>query len=745
MGAKDKGAGVLTARADALSPRRLMLLTGILVVAIAFLFFGKIQEENAARRTETALRVERAAIACSAGANVALMTGEPVRKSLEGCAPGGRAATYHLSAAGDVLAMAGSVKTAELEPADAQGLALGESGTAVVALKTGKAFLAWRPLDNGEAALVAAPVDDIYARSPVWLFYILVLSAVSIAIASLMAAFIRQSRAAALAAGAVDALQETTAALAAGRSGTWTFDAKERTVAISKTFLEAIGLGPRDRSFTMREITALVHAEDLRNALAVITGDTSGVSEAAVRLRQPAGGWTRAYFRTAGTATRFNRSGVAFDLSGSKTAAPTAAIAEARLKDAIESIPEAFLLWDGQGRLAAINRRFASIFRIDPKAIRPGLSAAELIALAPAGGDVIARYFAPDSPLDEQSVEVELPKDRWLHISRRRTNEGGLVCIASNATDLKRRSRAQKKKERELEATVSDLKSSRRELSETMRNYELEKRRAEEASRSKSEFLANMSHELRTPLNAINGFSEIMQSELYGPLGDEKYREYVGDILSSGQHLLELIDDILDMSRIEAGKLQLEPRRVELERILDECARLVAKRAADAGVTFTSSVAHAPAVFADARAVKQVTLNLLSNAVKFTPAGGEVTLTAEADLDGVTVIVADNGAGIARENIVRLGAPFELVEDHFSKTRRGSGLGLALSKSLMEMQGGVLALASQQGRGTVACATFPRRRDARVKLPQFIRDEAHVLTAASAASTQAASHIEAAE
>jgi two-component system cell cycle sensor histidine kinase PleC len=197
------------------------------------------------------------------------------------------------------------------------------------------------------------------------------------------------------------------------------------------------------------------------------------------------------------------------------------------------------------------------------------------------------------------------------------------------------------------------------------------------------------------------------------------------------------------MSRIEAGKLQLEPKRVELERILEECARLVAKRAGDAGVTLTASVAHAPAVFADARAVKQVALNLLSNAIKFTPAGGEVTLTAEADLDGVTVIVVDNGAGIAKEDIVRLGAPFELVENHFSKTRKGSGLGLALSKSLMDLMGGVLALASQEGKGTVACATFPRRKDARVRLPQFIRGEAHVLTAP--AEPDAQKRIEAAE
>jgi two-component system cell cycle sensor histidine kinase PleC len=706
-----------------------MALTGLLVTAVAVLFFGKIREESAARRTETALRVDRAASECAVALNVAVMTGEPARQALRACAPGGRGAAYHVSAEGDVLASAGSVKTADVESVDVQALPLETNGGAIAPLKSGRSYVAWSALDNGEFAVVAAPADDIYARTPVWLFYFLLLSALAVAIASLMAAFIRQTRAAALAAGAVQAIQQANAALAAARAGVWTFNAKDRTLSISKTFLEPAGLGARDRVFTMREVSALAHPDDLRAALAVVTGDPSGTDECAVRLRQPAGGWSRCYLRTAANTGRFVRSGLIFDLSGSRAESPGAAIAQARLKDAIESIPEAFILWDGQARLAAWNRRFASIFRIDPASLQAGMTSAEVAALAAARGELVQTYFAPDSEFEEQSLEVELPKDKWLRISRRRTAEGGLVCVASNATEIKRRLRAQKKKERELEATVSDLRSSRRELSDTMRKYELEKRRAEEASRSKSEFLANMSHELRTPLNAINGFSEIMQAELYGPLGDEKYREYVADILASGQHLLELIDDILDMSRIEAGKLALEPKRVELERLLDECVRLVAKRAQDAGVALSSSVAHAPAIFADPRAAKQVTLNLLSNAIKFTPAGGSVTITAEADLDGVAVIVADNGAGIESDQLKRLGAPFELVEDHFSKTRRGSGLGLALSKSLMELQGGILALASESGRGTVACACFPRRRDARVRLPQFIRAKAHVLTA----------------
>ncbi len=724
----------LAGRIDALSSRRLLALTSIFVIAIAALFIGKLREDASGRRIETALRIERAAADCAAIINVALVTGGSPRTGLSQCHAGGASAAFHVSASGDILAVYGRTDVIDVSPALLRSLALAQRASATLDLPSGRAAAAWRPLDNGETVLVAAPAADIFQRSPLWAFYLLCLAAIALVIASLMAAFLRQSRAAARAGAAVESLQKTQRALAGGRCSPWHFDARNRTVSLSRSLLEPLGLGARDREFTLGEITALVHPEDLRIALAVITGDTSGVTEGLIRLRDPGRTWSRAYFRTAPDATRFNRAGVAFDLSGPKSLIPSAAIAEARLKDAIESIPEAFVLWDAQGGLAAWNRRFASIFEIDTGELSPGLTGDEVAAIARRSAHVVTDFFAPDAPLDEESAEVELTDDAWLHISRRRTAEGGMVCVASNVTDLKRRARAQKKRERELKMIVSDLESSRRELSDTMLKYQFEKRRAEDASRSKSEFLANMSHELRTPLNAINGFSEIMHAELFGPLGDAKYKEYVSDILSSGQHLLELIEDILDMSRIEAGRMQIDLKRIDLERILQESARLVAKRANDAGVRLTVSVGHAPAAFADARAAKQVTLNLLSNAIKFTPPGGEVTLTAEADLDGVTVIVADSGSGISREHLHRLGAPFELVEDHFSKSRRGSGLGLALSKSLMDAQGGILALASQPGRGTVACAAFPRRKDAKVRLPQFIRDEVHILTTGPSAA-----------
>ena len=255
-----------------------------------------------------------------------------------------------------------------------------------------------------------------------------------------------------------------------------------------------------------------------------------------------------------------------------------------------------------------------AIFRFPAGALRAGLTAKEVADAAGVGGDVVGQYFGPDAALEEQSVEVGFKGNRWLMISRRRTAEGGLVCVASNVTDMKRRARAQKRKERILRNAVQELEASRRDLSDTMRKYKVEKRRAEDANRSKSEFLANMSHEFRTPLNAINGFSEIMKSELYGPLGDPKYKEYIADILSSGQHLLELVDDVLDMSKIEAGRVSLEPTRLELDRVLEESIRLVAKRARDADITLTALVDNAPTIYADARAVKQIALNLLSNA-----------------------------------------------------------------------------------------------------------------------------------
>jgi len=221
-----------------------------------------------------------------------------------------------------------------------------------------------------------------------------------------------------------------------------------------------------------------------------------------------------------------------------------------------------------------------------------------------------------------------------------------------------------------------------------------------------------MSHELRTPLNAINGFSEIMVGEMYGPLGDARYRDYARDILNSGQHLLALINDILDMSKIEAGKMTLRFEPCSLEEIAEDALRLVRNRAETAGLTLVLDFVELPDVEADYRAVKQVLLNLLSNAIKFTPRGGRITLRADRRDDAlggerVRISVQDTGIGISPEDLERLAKPFEQVETQHAKTQQGTGLGLALTKSLVEMHGGVLDIRSAPGEGTTVSFTLP--------------------------------------
>ncbi len=238
------------------------------------------------------------------------------------------------------------------------------------------------------------------------------------------------------------------------------------------------------------------------------------------------------------------------------------------------------------------------------------------------------------------------------------------------------------------------------------------KEQAELANRTKSEFLANMSHELRTPLNAIIGFSELIENQVFGPVGNEKYVEYAKDIQSSGEHLLELINDILDLSKIEAGKLDLDEEEIDVARILESCEMLVRERAESGGIALHCEVAEAIGrLRADKRKLKQILINLLSNAIKFTPPGGRVEVSARLDGCGDMLIsVADTGIGIAPEDIPKAMAPFSQVDTTLSRKYEGTGLGLPLTKSLAEMHGGSLELVSTPGEGTTVTIRLPAER-----------------------------------
>ncbi len=231
---------------------------------------------------------------------------------------------------------------------------------------------------------------------------------------------------------------------------------------------------------------------------------------------------------------------------------------------------------------------------------------------------------------------------------------------------------------------------------------------AEQGNRAKSRFLANMSHELRTPLNAIIGFSEVMSHEMFGPLGAPRYLEYVRLINESGSHLLELINGILDMSKIEAGKFELGEEIFDLEDVAQQAIRFVKIQSDRKGVAVKFHAdSDARKIFADRRAIKQVLVNLLSNGVKFTPRGGTISVTAGRDAGGIEITVADTGIGIAETDLKRLGQPFEQVDGPHVRVEEGTGLGLALVKALTGMHGGGVVIESALGEGTTVRVQLP--------------------------------------
>jgi two-component system cell cycle sensor histidine kinase PleC len=231
---------------------------------------------------------------------------------------------------------------------------------------------------------------------------------------------------------------------------------------------------------------------------------------------------------------------------------------------------------------------------------------------------------------------------------------------------------------------------------------------AEHANATKTAFLANMSHELRTPLNAILGFSEIINTEALGPNAKERYRDYAGDIMTSGRHLLSLINDLLDIAKIEAGKLEVAPQWNDASRLVRECLHLMETRAGERRIRLTWAVAQdSTRIFADDRALRQILFNLVSNAIKFTPERGSVEVRVTRKGEDAVLTVEDTGCGIAKDQVERVFLPFEQIDNRYAATAGGTGLGLTLVKALSELHGGRCYLESEEGQGTQVHVHFP--------------------------------------
>ncbi len=392
----------------------------------------------------------------------------------------------------------------------------------------------------------------------------------------------------------------------------------------------------------------------------------------------------------------------------------------ARLRNSIEAISEAFVLWDNRDRLVVCNRKFKAIYKIPNRLLTPGMPFREIAEGAREKLLQGPRAATGEAKQGPSAYEAELSEDCWLHIGERRTENGGFVSVGTDITALKQSEQRLSDREGELKATVSDLQASRvqqeaqtRQLFELTNKYAAEKERAEAANRAKSEFLANISHELRTPLNAIIGFSEMIYQQLFGAIPHKKYVEYAHDIQQSGQYLLEVINDILDMSKIEAGRMALVMETLNISDIAAESMRVVEQTAKARNIRLKTAGNQSIELSGDRRALKQVLINLLANAVKFTPVGGEVTLRTYRYRGTVRLAISDTGVGIPRHEIAKLGRPFEQVENQLTKGHRGTGLGLAISRSILELHGGRLEIKSRVGEGTTVTCILPGSQDTR--------------------------------
>jgi len=509
-------------------------------------------------------------------------------------------------------------------------------------------------------------------------------------------------------------------ALNRGRCGLWDWDLARGRIYWSDSMFQILGFEPRDDLLSFGEVDSLVHPDDgsLYDVAALLAEGNDRTIDRAFRMRHSNGNWVwlraRAEIVRQDADTGPHLIGIAVDVTEEQRLAERTATADIRLRDAVETISEAFVLWDSEDRLVLCNSKFQQLHDLPPAATQSGTTYEEVLSFG--HQPVIRTPLKSEDVADEgsRSFEAQLHDGRWLKISERRTKDGGFVSVGTDITPIKQHEEKLVESEKRLLATVNDLRKSQhtleyqaQQLAELAQKYSDEKTKAEEANKAKSDFLANMSHELRTPLNAIIGFSEIMESGMFGALGSEKYQEYCSDIRESGRYLLDVINDILDMSKIEAGSMRLSIETLRLDEIVNEAMRVMSIKTGEKKLSVVSEVPPGFIVQCDRRALKQIMLNLLSNAVKFTEDGGRVAVRAHMSRRAAMILIEDSGIGISREALRRLGRPFEQVESQFTKSYKGSGLGLAIAKSLAELHRGAMKIRSVEGMGTTVIVRLP--------------------------------------
>ena len=526
----------------------------------------------------------------------------------------------------------------------------------------------------------------------------------------------------------VEAHQRVDMALVRGRCGLWDWDMVRGKMYWSRSMYDMLGYRPCETMLSFGEVAQIIHDDDddlFELATRIVSREIDQIDQI-FRMRHANGQWIWMRVRAEvidREAQDIQLIGIAVDVTEQRHLALRSEAADMRLRTAIENINESFVLWDSEKRLVMCNSKYQQDNGLSDRDVVPGASREML------EGKMLAfaserRLANANGPRGGATFERQLADGRWLQVNELGTRDGGTVSVGSDITQIKQHQEKLVDSERRLMATIHDLSLARRaeqeratELVDLNRKYMRETERAEAANRAKSEFLANMSHELRTPLNAIIGFSEVMESALFGPLGSSRYEEYARDIQSSGAYLLGVINDILDMSKIEAGQFSVDGEEIDLCPLIHETVRVISLQAAEKKITVETQIADSMRLFADRRAIKQIAINLLSNAVKFTGEGGHISVRARNVSGALMLTIEDNGCGIPKDALSKLGRPFEQVQNQFSKNHTGSGLGLAISRSLAELHGGALKIRSVEGSGTIVSVRIPLRRAETAPVP----------------------------
>jgi two-component system cell cycle sensor histidine kinase PleC len=582
-----------------------------------------------------------------------------------------------------------------------------------------------RDLQNGLTLIAYQPIEDELTawRRHAYIIAALLLAFGAVTIAFCAAFYLQRARGRETQASATRLFNRFEVALDRGNVGLVDAQMGDTHVWLSNSMFRLLGLDQGERQVSRSNLESMVHPEDLSPLTVIERADPqSGEIDHLFRMRHASRGWLWMHMRAARISERGRHGrllGIVMDVTSEREAAAESERADLRLRDAIESISEAFVLWDENNQLLLCNSKYRSFHGLDEVDTQRGTRYKALMATAREPRLVVEIEHGADEIGRARAYEAQFEDGRWLQISERPTSAGGYVSVGTDITSRKTQEDRLIENERQLRITIADLASSRealrkqaQELAELADLYHDQKIEALCAVKMKAEFLANMNHEIRTPLNAILGFAEVIESEVLGPIACEKYRSYATHIRESGINLLVIIDDILEMANIEAGRVQIARTSNRVGDLLEETATAVALDAASKNVQIDidptiNEAAGQKTIEIDAHATEQALVHLVRNAIRLSPVDGTVTMRARMQGEHINIFISDRGCHLSETDIGTLTKPFGHIDSMLHDGCKGSGLGVAIARELIELQGGTLRIRSTPQLGALTMVHLP--------------------------------------